>query len=163
MKRILIALLAVTVILTLSVSAMAKNNTLSLTGTYGSTIFGLEYETRFGNFGIGLDTGFFLGAHPAETPFAMRINGLLRYYFNLSPMFKPYINLAPGVWMVFPVTPEALPVVSYFDMHATAGLEFTPGNFRIAAEAGYEFFVLPSTAAGVAGWFFFKGAVGYRF
>jgi len=162
MRKIIISLFVVFAVLAFSIPSGAKSNTISLTGTYGSTIFGLEYETRF-NFGIGLETGFFLGAHPTATPFAMKINGLLRYYFNLSPTFKPYISLGPGVWMVFPIAPEALPPISYFDMHATAGLEFTPGNFRIAAELGYEFFVFPSVAAGFAGWFFLKGAAGYRF
>jgi len=52
-----------------------------------------------------------------------------------------------------------------FNMHTSAGMEYTPGNFRLALEAGYEFYVVPTLPAQyeVPGLFFIKLAAGYRF
>lgn len=171
MRRALIILsLAIVTVLCLSAaSAAGKSNTISLFGSFSFTFFGVEYERRLGNFGLGADLGLFsiMDLMLPEAFFSMRLNGLFRYYFNVSPQFKPYINVAPGVMMMFLKVPEpALAVaVPVFNMHTSAGMEYTPGNFRLALEAGYEFYVVPALPAQyeVPGLFFIKLAAGYRF
>jgi len=171
MKRALIILsLAIVIVLCLSAASEAgSSNTISLFGSFSFTFFGVEYERRLGNFGLGADLGLFsiMDLVLPEVFFSMRLNGLFRYYFNVHPQFKPYINVAPGVMMLFFKVPEpALAVtVPVFNMHTTAGFEYTPGSFRLALEAGYEFFVVPAVPAEyeVPGIFFMKLAAGYRF
>ena len=167
MKKAFMVILAAALILAFSASSMAKDNTISLTGAYSSTILGVEYERRIGDFGVGVETSMLMGRSMlvASMPFAIRLNALGRYYLNLSPQFKPYVNLGPGVLLLVPPAPEpmAMSTIAMFDMQFSAGLEYTPGSFRIAAEAGYEMMVYPSVAAGVGGTFFFKAAAGYRF
>jgi hypothetical protein len=148
-------------------ASASGSNTLSLTGSYGSTLVGLEYEKRLGDFGLGLELSV-LYSKPftsAGEPFPLRVNALMRYYFDLLPNLKPYITLAPGALFVFyPVEPAALNADIAFNMHATAGVEFTPGSLRFALEAGYEFvtvFLYPAPAS--EGWFFLKGGAGITF
>ncbi len=171
MKRaLIILLLAIVTVLCLSAASAAESsNTISLFGSFSFTFFGVEYERRLGNFGLGADLGLFsiMDLMLPEAFFSMRLNGLFRYYFNVSPQFKPYINVAPGVMMMFLKVPEpALAVaVPVFNMHTSAGMEYTPGNFRLALEAGYEFYVVPASPAQyeVPGLLFMKLAAGYRF
>jgi len=166
-KRFIIAIAAVLLLFTLYSAADAYDNTLNLTGSYGSTFLGLEYERRFGNFGVGLETSMMWSKpyYASEEGFPLRFNGILRYYFDVSRLLKPYISLAPGALIViYPATPEQVSYNAAFNMHATAGLELTPGNLRFAVEGGYEFitvFLYPEPVS--EGWFFLKGAVGIRF
>lgn len=166
---IILSLVIVTVLCLSAASAAESSNTISLFGSFSFTFFGVEYERRLGNFGLGADLGLFsiMDLMLPEAFFSMRLNGLFRYYFNVSPQFKPYINVAPGVMMMFLKVPEpALAVtVPVFNMHTSAGMEYTPGNFRLALEAGYEFYIVPTLPAQyeVPGLFFIKLAAGYRF
>jgi hypothetical protein len=167
MKKRILAATVILFLLSFAPAALATGNTLSLTGALGSTFVGLEYERRLGNFGLGLELSAFktLFYDGTEGPLPLRTNALLRYYFDLTPRLKPYISLAPGALFVMsPADPMATDVNVAFNMHASAGLEVSPGNFRFAAEAGYEFvavFLYPSPAS--EGWFFAKGSIGYRF
>ncbi len=168
MKKLFTVVLAMTMVLALSVVSMAKNNTISLTANWGTTIIGLEYERRLGNFGLGLEANMFLNPNSMLDqvyPFAMRTNAILRYYLNLSPQIKPYISIAPGAFMIFLPEPGAV-AASMFDMPMTLGVEYTPGNFRIALEGGYELLAISvpdPVAVSSGGLFFAKAAVGYRF
>lgn len=168
MRRMIIAL---TVILTLSIvssSTMAKNNTISFTGTFSSTVVGLEYERRLGSFGLGAEASFIQNPAflmpTATSNFIMRANALVRYYLDFVPIVKPYITLAPGAYMAFVPSSEAPAMYTFFDMHASLGAQFAIGSLRLAAEAGYEFFLVPAVAeVHPIGNFFAKGAVGWRF
>lgn len=191
MKKTLVALAVLALVFAAAMPTLAKNNTISVTGSYGSTIVGLEYERRIGNFGVGLEVSmlsnprFWNAPEPGQLEgwFDMRINGLFRYYLNLNPTVRPYISLAPGVYLGIPIMdgeqPEpygmalpndyAPPVFAAFDLITSAGIELNPGPLRIAAEAGYEFIVYPyldgfaAQPLPLVGSFFFKGAVGVRF
>lgn len=191
MKKTLVALAVLALVFAAAVPTLAKNNTISVTGSYGSTIVGLEYERRIGNFGVGLEVSmlanerFWGMPEPGQLEegwFDMRMNGLFRYYLNLSPAVRPYISLAPGVYLGIPIMdgeePEPYgaalpkngpPVFAAFDLITSAGIELNPGPLRIAAEAGYEFVVYPyldgfaAQPLPLVGSFFFKGAVGVRF
>lgn len=74
MKRALTLILATALILASSASSMAKDNVISLTGAYSSTILGLEYERRFGDFAVGLETSMIVNRSMlvATAPFAIR-------------------------------------------------------------------------------------------
>lgn len=166
-KRAIIAALSILIILAASSASMAKNNSLSLTGSFGSTLLGLEYERRIGHLGLGLEASTLM-SFPYYQEFEaipLRVNGLLRYYLGDIPWIKPYISLAPGaIFSFLPAEPASIDVNVAFNMHATAGVEITPGLLRFAAEAGYEFvavFLYPEPVA--EGWFFMKAAVGLRF
>lgn len=167
MRKRILAAAVILFLLSFAPAVMATGNTLSLTGSYGSTLVGLEYEKRLGNFGLGLELSTFNSKafYSAVSPLPIRANVLLRYYFDLFPRLKPYISLAPGALLViYPPEPASISANIAFNMHATAGIEITPGNLRLAAEAGYEFvtvFLYPSPAS--EGWFFAKGSIGFRF
>ncbi len=168
MKRTsIIAIVAILVVFAASAASSAKNNSLSLTGSFGSTLLGLEYERRIGHFGLGLEASTLLSFPYYEEIEALplRVNGLVRYYLGDISWIKPYVSLAPGAFFsFFPVEPAGYDYNVAFNMHATAGVEITPGPFRFALEAGYEFiavFLYPEPVS--EGWFFMKGAVGLRF
>lgn len=61
-------------------------NALSLTGSYGSTLVGLEYERKLGDFGLGIGLGA-LNSRPVGA------NGILRCYVNFFPRLKPHLGL----------------------------------------------------------------------
>ncbi len=168
MKRAtLAAIIAMIIVLAASSASSAKNNSLSLTGSFGSTLLGLEYERRIGHFGLGLEASTFLSFpyYQQIEALPLRVNGLMRYYLGDVSWIKPYISLAPGAFFsFFPAEPEGFDYNLAFNMHATAGVEITPGPLRVAVEAGYEFiavFLYPEPVA--EGWFFMKAAVGLRF
>ena len=166
-KTAIVAAFALLLVLAASTASLAKNNSLSLTGSFGSTLLGLEYERRIGHFGLGLEASTLM-SFPYYQEFEsipLRVNGLLRYYLGDISWIKPYVSLAPGaIFSFFPVEPASIDYNLAFNMHATAGVEITPGFLRFAAEAGYEFvavFLYPEPVA--EGWFFVKAAVGLRF
>lgn len=166
-KTSFVALLTALLVLVASSASLAKDNSLSLTGSFGSTLLGLEYERRIGHFGLGIEAST-LTSFPFYQEFEslpLRVNGLVRYYLGDIAWIKPYISLAPGaLFSFFPTEPASIGYNLAFNMHATAGLEITPGLLRVAAEAGYEFvtvFLYPEPVS--EGWFFVKAAVGIRF
>jgi len=167
MNRHILAATVILLVLSIAPMAMATGNTLSLTGSYGSTLVGLEYEKRFGNFGLGFELST-LNSKPyysTEEPLPMRANAIIRFYWDLFPNLKPYISLAPGgLLVIYPPEPTALNANFVFNMHATAGVELTPGNLRLAVELGYEFvtvFLYPAPVS--EGWFFAKAGIGFMF
>lgn len=166
-RSIVVAVLAMLLAISMATVSSAKNNSLSLTGSFGSTFLGLEYERRIGHLGVGLEASTLM-SFPYYQEFEalpLRVNGLLRYYIGDISWIKPYISLAPGaLFSFFPVEPAQVDYNLAFNMHATAGIEITPGKLRVAAEAGYEFvtvFLYPEPVS--EGWFFVKAAVGIRF
>ena len=166
-KTAMIAILAMLVVLAAPSVSSAKNNSLSLTGSFGSTLLGLEYERRIGHFGLGIEASTLMSFpyYMEIEALPLRVNGLLRYYLGDISWVKPYISLAPGaIFSFFPAEPAGYDYNLAFNMHTTAGVEITPGLLRFAVEAGYEFvavFLYPEPVA--EGWFFMKAAVGLRF
>ncbi len=167
MKKLFTVVLAMSMVLALSAVSMAKNNTISLTANWGTTIVGLEYERRLGNFGLGFEANMLINPSNmlnAAYPFAMRTNAILRYYLDLSPQVKPYVSLAPGAFMVFIPEVDVTTSFAMFDMPMTLGVEYTPGNLRFAIEGGYELLAMAApTGTASSGLFFVKAAAGYRF
>jgi hypothetical protein len=171
-KTILIAILTLTIILAGSSLSLAKDNTISLFGSYMPTHLGLEYEHRLGAFGIGAEVGYL---HFYPTPVAVdtalaRFNLLGRYYLDLGSSVTPYITVAPGMlvgW--YEVTPVAVIPPTFeawvdFFGYVTAGAEYKVNNLRVALELGYGIQVCPhEVPADVFHTFVFKGGIGYSF
>lgn len=170
MKKTIVASIVLVLLLAAASSASAKNNVISLYGSYGPTYMGVEYERRLGDFGVGLDFGFL----PANSSFQMyRISALGRYYFDVDFPVKPYLSLYPGVVLfVFggsPPTgaPAAMPYETEagFSLYATAGAEYKISMFRTALEIGGGFLTYPAVTAGppVNHFLLVKGSVGVVF
>ncbi|HOA15041.1 MAG TPA: hypothetical protein PLT03_02995 [Bacillota bacterium] len=173
MRKISIAMMALVMLVFMSSSAMASNNSLTLFGSHGPTYLGLEYEHRIKGFGVGIE----FGAVPfTEYSSAFRINALGRYYFGLKSPVTPFVSLAPGALFyvlnqaqyvsVLQVPPPTTDLIAMFYMYGSAGLEYKFQNIRAVLEAGGSITVSPiqpEMISPVRGGFIVKMGVGLAF
>lgn len=180
MRKITVAMMVLAILLLMSSSAFAKDNSLTLFGSHGPTYLGLEYERRIKSFGAGIEFGFVpIGAEST----ALRINALGRYYFDLKSDVTPFVSLAPGVLFnlfsspppppeesgipqMTPPPPPPAGFLAAFYMYGSAGLEYKYENLRAVLEAGGSITVAPvllKAPSPVSGGFIVKLGVGLVF
>lgn len=164
MKNIRLVTFALIMIFLLSLAASAKDNSISLFGSYGHTYMGVEYERRVSDFGLGAELGF-LPIFPDS--YVLRISAIGRYYIPVKSSIRPYISLYPGLLIISAEMPTSMSYPSQylsltnFSIYATMGAEYKVNSFRAALEIGGGLAVLPLGIT--SGKFIVKGAIGVAF
>lgn len=174
MRKTAVAMMVLVILVLMSTSAMATNNSLTLFGSHGPTYLGLEYERRIKNFGVGIE----FGAVPF-TPYSsmFRVNALGRYYLANKTEVTPFFSLAPGALFYVLNGPNGTAIlespqpppsdlITMFYMYGSAGLEYKHENIRAVLEAGGSLTVAPirtDLSAPVMGGFIVKIGVGLAF
>jgi len=174
MRKTAVAMMVLVILVLMSASAMAKNNSLTLFGSHGPTYLGLEYERRIKSFGVGIE----IGAVPfTDYGSSLRINALGRYYFGVNSAVTPFVSLAPGVLfyimnmgqgtgIALETAPPPMDFITLFYMYGSAGVEYKYESIRAVLEAGGSITVAPiqnTAPTPVRGGFIVKMGVGLAF